>query len=178
MIVQEIFNQPHAYKLKKFDDGQAATFKNANGEKVTVSFIAYHIPEVGWSYEISFSVKDSTELTGRGDEIRTFSTITAIVDEFMTKMTHWKAQGKPILVFVSAGSTKRTSLYQKLMDKIAPKYNFKIVGANALPAKIQSWWKHLDFSDGEAIIGIRDYMMESKQSIMNEYIRANRKKFT
>ncbi len=155
MILQEILNQPYEFKLKKFDDGMAASFKNAQ-EKVTVSFIAYHIPETGWAYEVSFGVNGSTELTGKGDEFRTFSTIMAIVDAFLRKKTpspgNWTPSGNPVLMFATANSSKRSGLYKKLMTKVASQYRFKIKTPDELPEKIQEWWKRLDLDGDTPII--------------------------
>lgn len=155
MILTEVFDQVYPFKFKKYDDGKAATFKNANGDKVTVSFIGYHIPENGWSYEVSFAIKDSTELTGKGDEFKTFSTVIAIVDTFLKEMKF-----KPTMLFCTGDSVQRSTLYKKLARRIADTHKYTIVKIDDLIPNVQKWAKHLDFEGENAIMMAKDFVIK------------------
>lgn len=116
------------------------SFKNANGDRVVVAFNAYHIPSTGWAYGISFAIKDNISLTNKGDEFKTFATVLKIIDVFLEEKTFWSATKRPVLLFWTANSAKRSSLYAKLAQRILVKYPmFQKVQPMLLKPEIYSW---------------------------------------
>jgi hypothetical protein len=155
MILTEIFNEVYPFKFKKFDDGKAATFKNANGDKVTVSFIGYHIPENGWSYEMSFAIDNSIELTGKGDEFKTLSTVIAIVHQFIKD-----AKFQPTVMFCTANTDERRVLYTKIMRKSIGAYNYKMVTPTDLKPAVAEWARHIDHDDEHMIMIAKPWVLK------------------
>jgi hypothetical protein len=153
MKLTEILESEYPFKLRKHSDGFSASFKNAN-EKIIVSFVAYHIPQTGWAYEISFGTKKlGTQLTAKGDEFKTFATINHIVDEFLEKQTFWSAKKSARLIFITSDSPDRESLYRKLMDRMLKKYTgFKRVKPEQLTQPVQEWWNDLNFQNETVLI--------------------------
>jgi hypothetical protein len=152
MILQEILDSVYPFKLKKHADGMSASFVNANKKRVSVSLVGYHIPETGWSYEIQFAIKNSTELTGDGDQFKIFATVSAIVQEFLKVKSDWRATGVPVLLFCTADSGGRQGLYKKLVQRVITGTKFKIKEPTALPKNVQEWWSQLEFSGDSYIM--------------------------
>lgn len=128
--IAETQDKPYPFKLDyKTSSTYKYVFTTDQDDFVDVDFYnedldyEYDLPddeeESGW--EVSFEINGSTGLTGGGDAFRVFSTVGAVLKDFMKKESPTK------LMFTGAKNKDddRTKLYTRFVKMIARQYKMK-----------------------------------------------------
>lgn len=165
MKLTELFDQSYKFTLVPGGDGVWTTFKNGAGDKITVAFSDYPIPKVGTAYEIAFIGSSAgADLSGRGDEFKTFSTILAIVEKFMEQ-----TKGSAPLFFFTAKTKSRMSLYTRLSKMMLKAFtDFEMVKPDDLNDETREWWDDLGLGDEAVIIARRTLLEEDFEDVVFE----------
>ena len=141
-FISEAFDKPYPYTWRyRRDDLWAGHFTTKDAHEVSVT--ATRLGSFGAPYEVQFSRKSptsklhfgSTRTTGEGDEIRIFSTVIAMIREFVD------AEDPGVIEFsafkgptdsVSTTLNKRGRLYATLCKKFAAEhgYAFKVINGD------------------------------------------------
>jgi len=120
----ELFDKPAPFKWKEKDDSfWRGTFNiGKNGFEVTANLLEEDV------WDVSFARTDrglwKYDASGDGDEIKVFSTVIAMIKEFVLKQ-------KPLELDIAASKTdtddaSRVSLYKKLIKTQAGKFGYKL----------------------------------------------------
>jgi len=92
--LEESLNQHYAYKLRKKDDKEyLATFKSASGTVHVFIIVEVFADSPTWG--IHFTLDGKSGVSDKGDAFRIFATVSAIVKEWIEKMTDERVEGKP-----------------------------------------------------------------------------------
>lgn len=117
-FITELFDQPYDYKWFSQTKGAwRGTFKTASNDEVEVN-----IENFREKWIIEFTRNDIFNVTGDGDAVRIFSTVIAMIDEFISIES-------PLLIKFSAdkaksGSDSRAKLYTRMINRFANKVGY------------------------------------------------------
>lgn len=161
MLLNELFNTTQAYPLEWDDDfaprSISATAELGRNSHLVVNFNGHD--KLSKAVLIEFAVGDTFDATGRGNEFRIFNTVlSAIV--FYVNNYH-----RPDFFVFSAKGTSRNSLYQKLIQKFAPKEGYQISNVNAMPPYLvdQLGW----YDGGEKLFVLKNTRAQMDEGIVN-----------
>jgi len=114
-LISELFDKPLKYKYTGNEDEAEYEFKTSSGNWYVVNFV----PRKDGRIEIMFADDDdSTEITNAGSPIEVFSTVIAIIKDFID------AEEPESMVIESLAKEKsRVKLYRRLIKEFTRKYS-------------------------------------------------------
>jgi hypothetical protein len=137
----------NAYKFEVEDDGDKLVghFKDDSGELVIVNAEYWGGPEL---YIIDFKRKGEFEMTNdspkdKNQAVRILTTVIDIVKK-MLKMSAADQPAKFIAFSSSKSEASRSSLYNRLVDRVAPAIGYrKVTDASTIDHPVlPGWWKN------------------------------------
>ena len=147
MKLFEILDNPYEYEIKdagSVGGDKVATFKDDSGETVTVQIEYWGGPEL---YNVDFKRKGSYEMTNdssneKHQAIRIMATVVAILKDFVQDVKSSKRPAKFIAFSSKKTEGSRSSLYDRMVKRIAPAIGFAIVTdhKNIDHPILPSWW--------------------------------------
>jgi len=113
-LISELFDKPLKYKYTGNEDEAEYEFKTSSGNWYVVNFV----PRKDGRIEIMFADDDdSTEITNAGSPIEVFSTVIAIIKDYID------AEEPESMVIESLAKEKsRVKLYRRLIKEFTKKY--------------------------------------------------------
>ena len=118
-IISESLNQPYPHKVVvQTNDTYKVRFTTSDGYGY---FEAEDLENYKAGWKVNFSINDTYQQTGTGDQYRIFATIMDIAE-------HWISEYQPEKITFSAdktnGSSSRSKLYSAMANKFAQKFGY------------------------------------------------------
>lgn len=113
-LISELFDKPLKYTYTGNEDEAEYEFKTSSGKYYQVGFI----PRKDDKIEIMFADDDdSTEITNAGNAIEVFSTVIAIIKNYIDA-----EEPESMIIEALAKEKSRVKLYRRLLKEFSKKY--------------------------------------------------------
>jgi len=162
--VAEAFNQPYPFKWEVYGEAYDALVKLDDGSNLEININPEYDEEGNEEWHVDFWRSSSIGVTGEGDAFRIFATVMAAMQDFI------KREKPRRIVFTASkevepgqNSESRTDLYQRMVDRYARAWGFKVDVGQSGPNTVFTLTRGF---------GIRENMDHSKDGRAVEELRA------
>jgi hypothetical protein len=118
--IDEMFDRPARWKMVSSNNDQLEYKSNINGKELVVTF--FRVYENYWN--MIFAVDDDLSITGKGDEVKVFSTVVDIMSNFAEN-----ENPEEIRFFAEKSPTNgnsRDRLYSRLIGRFAKSHGYRL----------------------------------------------------
>lgn len=152
--VDEAFDQPYPFKWEVYGEAYDALVKLDDGSNLEININPEYDEEGNEEWHVDFWRSSSIGVTGEGDAFRIFATVMAAMQDFI------KREKPRRIVFTASkevepgqNSESRTDLYQRMVDRYARAWGFKVdvgqSGPNTVFTLTRGFGIRENFADGK-----------------------------
>lgn len=118
--INELFDKPARWKLDIADEEQLIYKSNIDGKELAVDFV--RVDDISW--HMTFTVDRKLSITGKGDEVKVFSTVVDIMSNFVKDENPY--QFTFFAEKTQEHGSSRVRLYNRLIKRFAASHGYRL----------------------------------------------------